>query len=70
MFLVYKYDNYYNPMKNGPDDKTPLKMHPLKQVELFSLLTQIITVYIGLFFTTAPGDTTAGIITVILVSLM
>ena len=38
MFLVYKYDNYYLPQKNI-NNKSLVKMHSLKQVELLSLVT-------------------------------
>jgi hypothetical protein len=39
-------------------------LHPLKQVELFSALVQIITLYLGLFFTDSEGELPAIILSV------
>ena len=62
-FFIYKYDNYYTSKKNA-DNSTKMWLHPLKQVELFSALVQIITLYLGLFFTDEEGQLPAIILSV------
>ena len=54
-FFIYKYDNYYTLTKND-DDKIQIRLHPLKQVKLLSAIVQIVTLYLGLFFSNTEAE--------------